>query len=672
MKTVAIVIARLGSSRLPGKVLFDLSGLPVLAWVLRAPHVTPSVDETWVATSILAQDDPIADYCREQDIPFFRGSETDVLSRFYECAVVAKADVVVRLTADCCFADPFLIEQVIQLRSKTDADYANNVWPPTFGDGLDTEVMTFAALETAHNEAVLPSDRECVTTFIMRNRDRFKSETLINPLPGGHRDRFVLDTTDDLNLCREIAKRLSRNWSGSHLDIIRILDNEPELRKISKSPRNERYYESIAVEESPPPVFTRSNALLKRARKIIPLGAQTFSKSFIQYPIDHAPLFVTHGQGAYIYDVDGNQLVDLVSGLLPVILGYHDSDVDEAIRRQLVNGISFSTSTALEADLADILCELIPCAEMVRLGKNGSDSTNCAVRLARAYTGREVILSSGYHGWHEWSLWNTERSRGVPSQSTAHFLYGDRESVTDMQPHHVAGIIIEPENDPEFLQWLRDYCDMHGIVLIFDEIITGFRWAMGGAQEYFGVTPDLATFGKAMGNGMPISAIVGKREIMKLCEPPNNIFYSGTFQGETLSIAAAIACINKLVEFDVPKTLNERGIGLSVAIRSMIRKAGLTCIDFYGHHAMTRLKFSAQEGATADQIKTLFLKSMIQNGVLIIGSHNLSFSHREPELKRVFQTYERTINLIKETLENGTIAKELGNIPVIGPASVRI
>lgn len=657
MKTIAIVIARLGSTRLPGKVLADLHGQPVLSWVVRAPQDTPSVDETWVATSSLPQDDAIHEWCKIRSIPCFRGSETDVLSRVYGCAKEAGADIVIRLTGDCCFLDPFIIEQVIHLRKMTGADYANNIWPPTWPDGTDCEAITFAALEAAHKEAVRSSDRDCVSTYIMRNRTRFKSETLINPLPQQHNERFVLDTENDLQLCREIAARLPLGWTGSYLDIIRVLDEEPELRKInSHHPRNERHWEQIATEELPEPTFEKSNALLTRARKVIPLGAQTFSKSYLQYPKDQAPLFVTHGQGGYIYDADGQGYVDLVCGLLPIILGHNDPDINEAIRRQLTNGISFSTSTELEAELAEMLCKLIPCAEMVRFGKNGTDVTTAAVRAARAFTGRDLILLSGYHGWGDWSIWTTERNIGVTKQCSDSFAFGDRfGNLTHYKPDRIAAIIVEPNDNPEYLQWLRNCCDTHGIVLIFDEIITGWRYPGFSAQKHFGVTPDLACFGKALGNGVPINAVVGRRDIMRLFAPPDNVFFSGTFQGETLSLAAAIACIKKLERENVPASLAAMGSHLKGALKPN------ELLPLTGFPTHQKVAFKD------DKVKTVFIREMIKRGVLTIGTLNLCYAHGAPELKRVIRAWGEVTDL----LESNSIDELLGDTPVIGQVSVR-
>lgn len=667
-KTVAIGIARMGSTRLPGKVMMELGGLPVIEWVVRSLRLVPDIDEVWIATSTDPKDNVIVDWCISRGVPVSRGSETDVLARVHGAAQNAHADIIVRVTCDCPFIDPEVVGQVVRLRQLTDADYASNVDPPTWPDGLDVEAMTFSALDAAHLEATRPTDRDCVTRFIARNRARFKVETLICPLPGMHKERWVLDTAEDYEFCRAIVAQ-DRTFPLRMSRILSILDKYPQIRQVNQHlPRNERFYDAVATEELPAPSFQGSIRALDRARNIIPLGAQTFSKSYVQYPTGCCPLYATHGDGAYLFDVDGNDYVDLVAGLLPVILGYRDPDVDEAVRRQLCNGITFSLSTELEAELAEIVCRLVPCAEMVRFGKNGSDVTAAAVRLARAYTGRNYILVGGYHGWHDWSIGTTERDLGVPKRGySCSFKYGvDR--LDDIIPGDVAGIIVEPDENPEYLLWLRQFCTEHGIVLIFDEVITGFRWSLGGAQQYHGVTPDLATFGKAMANGMPISAIAGKREIMKLMEPApdrGNIFYSGTMFGETLSIAAAIACIKKLESEEVPDSIAAHGEALGQRVGQLVKMHDMQ--DHFtvsGHWARRRIAYSSPE------IKTLFIREMAKRGVLIIDSLNMMWALRAPEIKRVVQAYDETLAYLNHAVR-GNLQAALGDTPVIGQVSVR-
>lgn len=679
MKIVYVCQARMGSTRLPGKVLEplpDILGqeLVVLDWVWKAAGMSiKNLDEEIViATSDNEADDAIVEHCKTRNYTCIRGSEEDVIARYMKVANETEAHALVRLTGDCPFLDPDIIAQTVRLFKMTGADYASNIDPASWPDGLDCEVFTVDALKDADLSTFRASDRDCVTTYIRNNKYLFKTVNLRCPLPGLHKERWVVDSPADLDFCREIAKRTVS--CARYLTILEILDKEPDLRKINASyTRNERYYEAMATEDlGDRPTFS-SQELFERAKEIIPLGAQTFSKSHIQYP-KGSPLYVTHGDGALLYDVDGNDYVDLVAGLLPVILGYRDPDVDTAIRNQLDRGISFSLSSPIEEELAEKLVEIIPCAEMVRFGKSGTDVTSAAVRLARAYTNRDsILICGGYHGWNDWSIASTNRNLGVPYTPGVHRIsYGDADRVSDlateleMLKKPLAGIIVEPETDPQYLGNLREIADKSGAVLIFDEVITGFRYALGGAQEYFGVTPDLACFGKAMGNGMPISAVVGQRKIMEKCSPPNNIFYSGTMFGETLSIAAALATIKKIETGDVIDTLTYRGAVLSGFAAGVIDKHGLS-----EHIKLTGEDFSLRRlWFSSDAIKTLFIQEMIRMGVLIVASHNIMFALGKPEIARIKKAYEHTLGVIKQAIEDGDIEEKIPD-PIKSFAAVR-
>lgn len=667
MKVVAVIQARMGSTRLPGKVLMPLGGQPVLAWCVRAADAAPGVDAVWVATSTLDQDDVIAQWCADNVVHCWRGSETDVLSRFVGCANASGADVLLRLTGDCPFLDPQVIGAVVRLQKQTGAAYCSNVSPRTYPDGLDVECFTFEALAAADAEAARPIDRDCVTTWVGRNRSRFPAEAVINPIPGLQDERWVLDTAADYEFCKAIAARWP--WDKgppSQLDILSILDASPELRDLNADAiMNERFFDALAEEPIYARTFERSQEAFARAKAVIPLAAQTFSKSHLQYP-QPSPLFVSHGDGGLVWDIDGNEYVDLVSALLPNVLGLRDPEVDGAIRRQLSAGISFSLATELEAELAETLCRLIPCAEAVRFGKTGTDVTSAAIRLSRAVTGRErVLICGGYHGWQDWSI---ERNLGVPSAVkalTTRITLGNHDAVDgvfrcvdDYGP--VAAVIVEPECGAPFLRYLREICDRHGTILIFDEVITGFRYHLGGAQTMYGVTPDLATFGKAMANGMPLSAIVGRKDIMKRFEPPDNIFYSGTMFGETLSLAAAIATIKKMEREDVVGGLRNKGLKLMLGIDDIAKQHGIPedVFKLTGVLSFTRIKFGD------DQIAALFRKEMIASGTLIAGSHSLCHAMGESEIKRVLKSYDHTFGILRQALDKGDIAERLAGATV--------
>jgi glutamate-1-semialdehyde 2,1-aminomutase len=660
MKIVACIQARMGSTRFPGKVMRPLDHHPVLQWVIRACEAAPGVSETWVATSTLDADNVIADWCDDNGVFCWRGSETDVLSRFVGCANASEADVILRITADCPYIDPQVIGAVVRLQKQTGAAYCSNVSPRTYPDGLDVECFTYEALAAADAEATRQIDRDCVTTWIARNRSRFPAEAVINPIPGLQTERWVLDTSADYDLCKAIADRWT--WSKgppTQLDILGLLNAEPDLRKLNADHVcNERFYDALAEEPIYERSYQRSQAQFEKARRVIPLAAQTFSKSYLQYP-QPSPLFLSHGDGGLVWDIDGNEYVDLVSALLPNVLGYRDPDVDAAIHRQLASGISFSLATELEAELAETLCRLIPCAEMVRYGKSGTDVTTAAIRLARAHTGRDrIVVCGGYHGWADWSV---ERNAGVPEdvrRLTTRLGHLELPNSLD----DVAAVIVEPEMGSPFLRQLRELCDRSGAVLIFDEVITGFRFHLGGAQALYGVTPDLATFGKAMANGMPLSAVVGRRDIMRRFEPPNNIFYSGTMFGETLSLAASIATIRKMERDNTIGKLRETGRSIYLGVNELLASHQIPQHVLMLHGVLSFLRVRSGD----DKIAALFRREMVNSGTLIVASNNISAAHGPSEVKRILKSYDHALGIVADAMAKGDIDARLAGASV-GP-----
>ena len=406
--------------------------------------------------------------------------------------------------------------------------------------------------------------------------------------------------------------------------------------------------------------YQQSSNWLERAEKTIPLGSQTFSKSRIAYPKHVSPLFIKRGENCQVWDADDNQYTDFVSGLLSVSLGYCNKAVDDAVIEQIKSGVTFSLPHQLETIVAEKLVELIPCADMVRFGKNGSDTTSAAIRLARAFTKKEHVAVCGYHGWQDWYIGSTTRDLGVPeaTKSLTHtFKYNDISSLEQLfyqQKNQIAAVILEPMNthfpEDNFLQKVKDLCHQHGAVLIFDETITGFRFSMGGAQQLFNVTPDLATFGKGMANGYPISAVVGRKDIMMLME---DIFFSGTFAGETLSLAATKATLDFMTEHKVIAHLAAMGEKLQTGLAQIINDLQAQhWLTLSGHPAWSFLVINAQGDYSAIELKSLFLQEMALRGFLLGGGHNLNYSHKSEDIDALLSAYKEVLNILLQTIED--------------------
>ena len=676
VKSVAIIQARADSRRLPGKTLMDLSGKPVLQWCVDAAKAVKGIDQVIIATSDEANDNAIAEYCEAQGIDCFRGSKNNVLERMVKAAQSTNADIVMRLTADCPLLDPDVCSAVLYHLKKEKCDYVSNVEPATWPDGLDCEVMTRKALEESLEKSISSYEKEHVTVYLQNNKASYKTSNISCSLPDLHHERWTLDDQGDFDFLTKLTSHLDIKKTPSYMRVLDVLDNNPEIYKVRKpAMRNEGAATDLA--NAPQGVdgekrFEKSTKALKRAESVIPLGSQTFSKSKIQFPVGAAPLFLTHGRGGRVWDVDGNEYVDLVCGLLPISLGYCDPEVDYAIRAQLDRGISFSLATELEADLAERLVDNIPCAEMVRFGKNGTDATSAAIRLARAHTGRDRVIALGYHGWQDWYIGSTTRNLGVPKAVSAltHKLpHNNIEVVKEAVATHkgeVAAIILEAASGEEpkkgYLEELRALTEEEGIVLVFDEIIMGFRQHIGGAQAYYGVTPDLASFGKGMANGMPLSAIVGKAEIMHLMK---DIFYSGTFGGEALSLAASIATIDKMLAVNAIDKMHATGQKIANEVTALIKQNKLEHVfKMIGIAPWKIMAISGTESVADNVIQTRFLTEMFRHGILTGGAHNICYAHNDEDVAKIIYAYDKTLSLIKEELDSNSIEKNLQVAPI--------
>lgn len=410
-------------------------------------------------------------------------------------------------------------------------------------------------------------------------------------------------------------------------------------------------------------MYSESARLLARARLVTPGGSQTLSRAVSMWGEGSAPAFAQRAKGAHLWDVDGHRYVDWLLGLGSVILGHAHPEVDEAVIQRIRDGSHPTLSTRLEADVAELLCEAVPCAESVRFVKTGSEAAEAAVRIARSFTGRDMIVLSGYFSWHSWYAATKIKHPGVPVvlETLAHaFPYNDLEALEgELQAHEgrVAAVMLEPTlyeaPQPGFLEGVRLLANTHGALLIFDEVVTGFRWANGGAQEYFGVVPDLATFGKAMGNGYPIAAVCGRRDVMD----PHALVVSSTFGGEGVGLAAAKAVLEIYRREDVIGHLWR--IGAEFAQRTTALLTGLPFV-VDGYPCKPRLKCTDDDPERARLLMSLVLQQAAARGVLLhLSGESISYAHGETELDQTDAALRDVFALVREALEDGKIRKRL-------------
>ncbi len=412
--------------------------------------------------------------------------------------------------------------------------------------------------------------------------------------------------------------------------------------------------------------FQRSLELLRRAMTAVPSQTQTFSKGWTQFPRGVSPVFAVRAEGGYLWDVDGNQFIDWPMALGPLLLGHNHPEVNAAVKAQLDNGVAFSLPTQGELQLAERLIAWFPYAERVRFGKNGSDATSGAVRAARAFTGREIVLCCGYHGWQDWFVGTTTRDAGVPEavkELTHPFPYNDAEALSQALEAHrgrVAAIIMEPMGLERpaagYLEEVRRLATTHGAVLIFDECWTGFRIHRQGAFGAFGVAPDLACFGKALGNGVPISVVLGRAEVMDVFD---DIFFSFTFGGDMLGIAAAGAVLNVLESEPVLEDVDALGRSLMDGIEALIAARGLADnLGLSGYPARHFFTFSG-DAAEGLLLKSLLQQQALAGGILAAGWHAPSWAHTAADVETTLAIYDGVFRDLSTWLREGTLSDHL-------------
>jgi len=696
-RLVAALACRIQGSRLYGKPLQHLDvqdGVTILDSMIRLIKTLTPIEAIVLGISAGEANRPFIDVARRDGLEHIIGDERDVLQRLIQCGHAGRGTDVFRVTTE----SPFFYYELVEEAWRRHLQYGNDVTTlDGVPEGCHFEIYTLEALERSHR---LGDDRhrsEYCSLYVREHLSDFQVEVLPVPQALERLDlRLTVDHPEDLVVCRCVYAHLKHKAPRLPLtEIVQFLDEHPELRALvapyvvptriwqpgaQQGTRLCGGSDETTVQTSRPTntsaaftsCFQESQRLKAKAEQVIPSCTQTFSKGPTQFVQGAAPVFLMRGQGSHVWDVDGNEYLDYPMALGPIILGHNYPAVTEAVMRQMQEGTTFSLPHPLEVEVAELLTEIIPCAEMVRFGKNGSDATAGAVRVARAYTGRELIACCGYHGWQDWYIGTTTRSKGVPATVqalTLPFEYNKIESLHRIFAEHpcqVAAVIMEPigviEPQGEFLREVRELAHREGALLIFDEIITGFRLALGGAQEYYGVIPDVACFGKAMANGYPLSAIVGRREIMQLF---NEVFFSFTFGGETMSLAAAKATITEMGQHDVISHLWSQGQQLRDGYNVLTRHFGLeSCTACVGLPPRTVITFKDETHQESLVLKSLFQQECLKRGVLFSGNQNICYSHSDGDVEQTLRVYRTAMEILTEAMKSGRASHWLEGEPV--------
>lgn len=417
--------------------------------------------------------------------------------------------------------------------------------------------------------------------------------------------------------------------------------------------------------------YGKGDALNERFRTLVPGASHTYSKGEDQFP-RRSPKLIARAKGAYCWDADGNRFLDWAMGNRVMVLGHGNEIVNEAVKRQIDEGLNFTRPGVLEAELAEFLTDFFPVAEMVKFGKNGSDVTSAAVKLARAATGRKVIAYCADHPFFsvgDWFIGTTPMASGVPAEVaalTARFPYNDLEAVERMfaeHPGQIAGLILEPVKNDEplagYLQGLREIANREGAVLIFDEMIAGLRFDLRGAHHRYGVYPDLATFGKAIANGYSFSLLAGRREIMELGGLEHDrervFLLSQTHSSETLGLAACRATLEECERVDVTSHIWDLGARLVAGVRALAADEGVEdLVRVIGFDCNPQILCTTSDGVYWPALHTSFHEAVIAEGVLIPWT-TVTYAHGDAEVERTFEALRLGMKRVRTAIESGDV-----------------
>jgi glutamate-1-semialdehyde 2,1-aminomutase len=657
MNIVAIVQARLGSKRLPNKVIKPINGLPMIEVLLTRLSKSKLITKIVVATSEDDADKKLKKLINKLGYDCEQGSKDDVLKRYITVAEKYEANIIVRITGDCPLVDPDLVDQVINKFINDSVDYCSNTIPATYPDGLDVEVFTIEALKKSSSMTTNSSDLEHVTPYL-KESGNFKTSCLEN-----HNDlsemRWTVDESIDLEVVDTIFKSFAPDLNFSWLKVLDLQKIRPEIFKNSSLIRNEGFS------------MTNGQKLWKRAKQIIPGGNMLLSKRPEMFLPDLWPSYFSKSKGCNVWDLNGKKYIDMsIMGIGTNILGYGHPEVDEAVHKTIDSGNMSTLNCPEEVYLAEKLIEINPWADMVRFARSGGEANAIAIRIARAASNKDKVAICGYHGWHDWYL-SVNLSdnknlanhllpglepKGVPENlrdTVFPFNYNDFETLVSLVKKEDIGIIkmeVERTVGPEdnFLTKVRKLATENNIVLIFDECTSGFRETFGGIYKKYNVEPDMAMYGKALGNGYAITAVVGKKEIM---EAAQTTFISSTFWTERIGPTAAIKTLEIMERDETWKTITKLGLYARNELQKLADKYQIE-IAQWGIPALTGYSF---KGRKSLHYKTLVTQEMLKKGYLTGNTLYICIHHTTSVIDEFIFNLDPIFLLIKECEEGRDI-----------------
>lgn len=650
---VAVVQARLGSTRFPKKVLQPIQGVPLLGVLLERLQHSQEIHKIVVATTDKQHDDPLASYVKTLGVDVVRGSEDDVLARYAKAMHQHPADCYVRITGDCPLIDPALVDRVIERYKQGGFDYVNNIDPPTYPDGLDIEVFSASALQLSLEQAKSNYEREHVTPYL-RTSSAIKRSFVVHEADLSHY-RWTVDEPEDFQVITKVFEAFYPRKDFSWYEVLELMDKKPEIFEMNnRIKRNEGAH------------MTQGQKLWKRAKKIIPGGTMLLSKRPNMYLPEGWPSYFSRAKGCQVWDLDNTNYVDMcLMGIGTNTLGYGHEEVDEAVQKVISLGNMSTLNCPEEVYLAEKLVELHPWSEMVRLARTGGEANAIAIRIARAATGKEKIAICGYHGWHDWYL-ATNLARGdslkehlLPGLSPCGVPTGLQDTVLPFQYNSItefdnlislhgnelAAIKMEVSRNfgpaEGYLQHIRDVATKYGIVLIFDECTSGFRETFGGLHKKYNVSPDMAVFGKTLGNGYAITAVLGKGSVM---EAAQSTFISSTFWTERIGPSAALKTLEVMEREKSWEVITERGHKIRHQWNELAQKHNLH-IDVSGIPALSTFTFKSPKHL---EYKTYITQAMLKKGYLANTAVYTSIAHDNQTIEDYFSALDEVFAQISD------------------------
>ncbi|MDA7512458.1 aminotransferase class III-fold pyridoxal phosphate-dependent enzyme [Verrucomicrobia bacterium] len=662
MRVAAIVQARMGSLRLPDKVLKPIGGIPMIEILLSRLAKAKEIDTVIVATSIDPRNISLSEHVQSLGFTCEKGSENDVLDRYVKVAEKHSIDVVVRITGDCPLIDPELVDECVRQFKKEPVDYFSNINPPTFPDGMDIEVIKLSALQRAQRETKKPYDREHVTPYI-RDSVKFTQGVFLN-----HEDlsnlRWTVDSEEDFEVISKVFNHFSTTKHFGWKELLRLQRSQPELFNANKT-----------IKRNQGSMLGAGQKLWKRARQIIPGGNMLLSKRPEMFLPEHWPSYYSKAKGCEIWDLEGCKYIDMsIMGVGTNILGYAHTEVDDEVIKTVKMGNMSTLNCPEEVLLAEKLIELHPWADMVRFARTGGEANAIATRIARAASGRDKVAICGYHGWHDWYLsanLGDKRAldghllpgltpNGVPRnlKSTAlPFNYNSFDELESLVRNHEVGAImmeVVRNTEPEdcFLEKVRNLATQKNIILIFDECTSGFRETFGGIHKKYNVEPDMAIFGKALGNGYAITSILGKSSIMEYAQ---NSFISSTFWTERIGPTAALKTLEVMDRENSWETISKIGLGIREGWKKIAKEHQLD-IYCWGIQALPGFTFKCSNSL---KYKTLITQEMLKKGFLAANCIYVSTAHKREIIEEYFEAINSIFRIIKDCEEGANIEKFL-------------